>query len=403
MEVLDGDLGLDKAALNNDPVPSDNEGPLVSPPGESDEISSPVVSNYCSICHEEMSCPLTISPNHDSMIVDETTILAEEDDAAVRQGLQQFCESCLCMITRSAEEFNNYCEHLLANVSEDCDLPAAWSRLLPQLPQCVVGMSNRRTTTMHQLKTLNQKAIKSWLRMAQTMINHSQSVSQKQGAKYHDECVRRWMFLARKEYNRVSRISLLNYIFYIWQQGEFGTINHLRLGRLPEIQVPIPEINAAFGNVAFLMNCILRRLPVILHSHIGKHPIRPKSGRIMVKGSSSYVTKWEDDQVHLPLYLPESSVTWYFHIPKFNQAVSALLDNYVEIIDSLRLLKANLQPVMPVQNGTVAGCSVKYKSGEERIWTAALRYFLINLKWLIGIVAEFENLRSLDSVSSEGH
>jgi beclin 1 len=41
--------------------------------------------------------------------------------------------------------------------------------------------------------------------------------------------------------------------FFIWKDGEYGTINGLRLGRLPNENVEWTEINAAFGQVAMLL------------------------------------------------------------------------------------------------------------------------------------------------------
>lgn len=40
--------------------------------------------------------------------------------------------------------------------------------------------------------------------------------------------------------------------FYIWKEGEYGTINGLRLGRLPNDNVDWHEINAALGQMAML-------------------------------------------------------------------------------------------------------------------------------------------------------
>lgn len=42
-------------------------------------------------------------------------------------------------------------------------------------------------------------------------------------------------------------------VFFIWIDGEYGTINGLRLGRLRQELVEWHEINAAFGQIAFLL------------------------------------------------------------------------------------------------------------------------------------------------------
>eukprot|EP01054_Gregarina_sp_Poly1_P010916 Gregarina_sp_Poly_1__10915@NODE_853_length_5957_cov_31_132767_g617_i0_p4_GENE_NODE_853_length_5957_cov_31_132767_g617_i0NODE_853_length_5957_cov_31_132767_g617_i0_p4_ORF_typecomplete_len334_score33_06APG6/PF04111_12/9_5e30Sfi1/PF08457_10/1_1_NODE_853_length_5957_cov_31_132767_g617_i08801881 len=273
------------------------------------------------------------------------------EETAIYLSLAHICDTCVVLITHGAEDFNSYCEFLLANAPLDCDLPSAWNALLPQIRSHRLKRQLKRQELLLQrindLKASNQKALTSWVLHTRRMIGRSRVAVKMQEAKYQEECAQRWIAATKREYMRVSRINILNYVFYIWQEGEFGTINHLRLGRLPETPVPIPEINAAFGNVAFLISCILRRLPLILYTHMGMHPFRPKAGRIMVKGSQSYVIKADDDQSHFPLYLTESNVTWYFHIPKFNQGLTALLETFNEIMDWLKLLQNDLQPPMP--------------------------------------------------------
>jgi beclin 1 len=47
--------------------------------------------------------------------------------------------------------------------------------------------------------------------------------------------------------------NVLDMAFFIWKDGEYGTINGLRLGRLPNDNVEWNEINGAFGQIAMLL------------------------------------------------------------------------------------------------------------------------------------------------------
>lgn len=47
--------------------------------------------------------------------------------------------------------------------------------------------------------------------------------------------------------------NVLDMAFFIWKDGEYGTINGLRLGRLPNDNIEWVEINAAFGQIAMLL------------------------------------------------------------------------------------------------------------------------------------------------------
>lgn len=61
----------------------------------------------------------------------------------------------------------------------------------------------------------------------------------------------------KSQRDRLSKINVLNTAFHIWKQGSFGTINGFRLGQLPHSQVEWSEINAAWGQVALLINVSL--------------------------------------------------------------------------------------------------------------------------------------------------
>jgi beclin 1 len=57
---------------------------------------------------------------------------------------------------------------------------------------------------------------------------------------------------------KLRKTNVFNVIFYIWHHGHFGTINKLRLGRLPSAPVDWAEINAAWGQVTLLLVSLAR-------------------------------------------------------------------------------------------------------------------------------------------------
>lgn len=58
---------------------------------------------------------------------------------------------------------------------------------------------------------------------------------------------------ATAELARLKRTNVLNDMFHIALDGEFGTISQFRLGRLPDHPVPWDEINAAWGRACCWM------------------------------------------------------------------------------------------------------------------------------------------------------
>lgn len=56
-----------------------------------------------------------------------------------------------------------------------------------------------------------------------------------------------------EQLHRLTRANVLEMAFFIWKDGDYGTINGLRLGRMPHEVVEWHEINAAFGQAALLL------------------------------------------------------------------------------------------------------------------------------------------------------
>ncbi|KAG6555817.1 hypothetical protein Mapa_002457 [Marchantia paleacea] len=61
------------------------------------------------------------------------------------------------------------------------------------------------------------------------------------------------MEVTKSQLEILKRTNVLNDAFHIWRNGDFGTINNFRLGRLPSIPVKWDEINAAWGQACLLL------------------------------------------------------------------------------------------------------------------------------------------------------
>jgi beclin 1 len=59
--------------------------------------------------------------------------------------------------------------------------------------------------------------------------------------------------VAQAQLEMLKRTNVLNDAFHIWHDGDFGTINNFRLGRLPNVPVEWDEINAAWGQACLLL------------------------------------------------------------------------------------------------------------------------------------------------------
>ncbi|KAJ9660818.1 Vacuolar protein sorting-associated protein atg6 [Neophaeococcomyces mojaviensis] len=89
----------------------------------------------------------------------------------------------------------------------------------------------------------------------------------------------------QKQLERLQRSNVYNDTFFISHDGSFGTINGLRLGRLPTQNVEWAEINAAWGQTLLLLQTLAERLSFSFHGY----KLRPL-------GSTSRIEKIEYPQ-----------------------------------------------------------------------------------------------------------
>jgi beclin len=65
---------------------------------------------------------------------------------------------------------------------------------------------------------------------------------------------------ASAELAKLSRTNVHNDAFCIGHDGVFGTINGLRLGRIPNVPVEWSEINAAWGMTLLLLSTLAKKV-----------------------------------------------------------------------------------------------------------------------------------------------
>uniref|UniRef100_A0A1I8BAH9 APG6 domain-containing protein n=1 Tax=Meloidogyne hapla TaxID=6305 RepID=A0A1I8BAH9_MELHA len=147
---------------------------------------------------------------------------------------------------------------------------------------------------------------------------------------------------SEEQLKRLCQTNILDLCFHIWVDGEFGTISGFRLGRLRQEQVEWNEINAALGQMAFLLKVISERLGIEFVGY-----------ELVPFGSCSFIRslrKENSDKIEeLPLY---GSGGWRpFGQPTLDKALIAFMDCFIQ----------------------------------ER-WSKAMKCLLLNMKRVIGIL-----------------
>jgi len=112
--------------------------------------------------------------------------------------------------------------------------------------------------------------------------------------------------------DRLKQTNAFNAAFHLWHVGHFGTINGLRMGRLPSVPVDWSEINAAWGQVTILLCALAKKVNLVFQRY-----------KLIPFGSQSHI---EDtvDEIILPLY---GSGGFRFHWDaKFDKGMEAYLE-----------------------------------------------------------------------------
>lgn len=94
----------------------------------------------------------------------------------------------------------------------------------------------------------------------------------------------------RSNLDRLKQTNAFNASFHLWHVGHFGTINGLRMGRLPSVPVDWNEINAAWGQLTILLSALARKVNMSFQRY-----------KLVPFGSASYIEDLVENK-QLPLY-----------------------------------------------------------------------------------------------------
>ena len=179
---------------------------------------------------------------------------------------------------------------------------------------------------------------------------------------------------------RLKKTNVLNCVFHIWHNGHFGTINGLRLGRLPTVPVEWTEINAAWGQTAFLLSTLARLSRVKFQRY-----------NLVPYGNQSFLEEIENKKRILPLY--GSAGLRIFTDTKFDSAMVAFLDclgqlkQYIEQTSKPHFLLPYAIEKDKIGDLGKEVYSVKTQLNTPERWTKALKFVLTNLRWALTWVA----------------
>ncbi|XP_057738902.1 beclin-1-like protein [Arachis stenosperma] len=190
----------------------------------------------------------------------------------------------------------------------------------------------------------------------------------------------------------LKKTNVLNDAFPISHDGEFGTINNFRLGRLPKIPVEWDEINAAWGQACLLLHTMCQYF-------------RPKfQYRIKIIPMGSYPRITDSNNSTYELFGPVN-LFWSTRYDKAMTLFLACLKDFAEFAKS-KDQENNIPPEkcfkLPykIDNDKVENYSITQSFNKQENWTKALKYTLCNLKWALYWFVGNTNFQPLSAIVS---
>ncbi|KAJ7096364.1 APG6-domain-containing protein [Mycena epipterygia] len=169
---------------------------------------------------------------------------------------------------------------------------------------------------------------------------------------------------------KLERTNVYNDAFCIGHDGVFGTINGLRLGRVPGVPVEWAEINAAWGQSLLLLYTIARKLDCTFENY-----------RLVPMGSFSRIEKTTGDKASYELYSSGNlNIVQLLHNRRFDLAMVAFLECLKQVMDYVKAQDSTVEFPHQIVKDKIGDVSIKLKFNQDEAWTRSLRHVLLALK-----------------------
>ncbi|KAJ3300076.1 Beclin-1 [Borealophlyctis nickersoniae] len=194
---------------------------------------------------------------------------------------------------------------------------------------------------------------------------------------------------ASTQLEKLKKTNVYNDTFRIWHDGPFGTINGFRMGRLPQQPVEWSEINAAMGQALLLLDTLANKLNFTF-----------KTYRLVPMGSFSRIEKIEGDKAVYELYGSGDLKGMLFWNRRFDNALVAFLNCLQQLGDQAEQQDSKFRLPYRINKDKIGDTSIRLQFNQDEAWTKALKYALINIKWILAFCCMKLNSRSSNATPS---
>jgi len=176
----------------------------------------------------------------------------------------------------------------------------------------------------------------------------------------------------------MKRTNVFDDAFFIFHDGHFGTINGLRLGRLPSVSVEWEEINTGLGQCVLLLDVLAQRCKA-KQFKFSKFELYPM-------GSFSFIKEKKKSN---PIVHHMYGSTGLFGYKQCDSALECFCQCIKQFADWMRQQDNKFYLRYPIKGHLVGGKSIRFAQSTEENWTQALKYMVIDLKYLLAWVARY--------------
>ncbi|KAJ4827857.1 hypothetical protein Tsubulata_013004 [Turnera subulata] len=212
----------------------------------------------------------------------------------------------------------------------------------------------------------------------------------------------------------LMKTNVLNDAFPIHHDGEFGTINNFRLGRLPKIPVEWDEINAAWGQACLLLHTMCQyfkpkfQYPFRIMIMIFGHRLACfHTSENLDSNDSKYPVPYFVDleySLHGDVFGPVN----LFWSTRYDKAMALFLTCLKDFADFAysKDVENNVPPErrfrLPykIENDKVENHPITQSFNKAENWTKALKYTLCDLKWALYWFIGSTNFQPLSAMAA---
>ena len=188
----------------------------------------------------------------------------------------------------------------------------------------------------------------------------------------------------QKQLERLQKTSIISDIFKISSVDDIATIGGYRLGKTQRVDVPWDEINAAIGQLVYLLCVLAHRLGFKFERYY-----------LHVNGAYSKISLSNKPKTKYELFYGQSEAGFNTGMTQLLQCVKAFIEWIVskqldKLIEKEGVKKCQIGGP-PNDFDKIEQSSIMYNYDSKEQWTRACKCLLMNVQWICVVCKFYED------------